>query len=419
VHAREELLPEAPVDGKAGEKEDAVGVPAEDVLGGGREFHLPFHFESERALDTAPEGAPHEKAEGPPPQALEGDKIGREVEAGQDKGPTVAVPDQVDKEEDERVKDLDVMHLRGREGWGEGMNDKGTVEHRVLLPWTIMDTGGSNRRDRLRTRRKVMTKSTACVAGWTGVEKSSLAGPRTGATMDESSPVKKERVFEEEKEAQDESVADVRRRCPCPAVPLFPVSRICSVRGSWGGLCRCRMSDLEASSVVAMAPFCPGTAATWLVVECDGARQVDSLALFATSGPFHVLAVVEGEQGSGSISEERMECLSSAKEEELLLVLLPLPFLRRKKAVMCDTVLLCRTAGASQDFAWKRYVKLGCVRPDGGWHVGIICLPKLRVRCRQRCHFWHLTHVLSKQKLLQSSYSPSFPDMGEKERLRR
>lgn len=218
-----------------------------------------------------------------------------------------------------------------------------------------------------------MTKSTACVAGWAGVEKSSLAGPRTGATMDGSSPVKKERVFGEEKEAQDESVADVRWRCPCPAVPLLSVSRICSVRGSWGGLCRCPVSDLAA--VVAMAPFCPGTVATWLVVECGGARQVDSLALFATSGPFDVLAVVEGEQGSGSISEERMECLSSAKEEELLLVLLPLPFLRRKKAVMCDTALLCRTAGASQDFACKRYVKLGCVRPDGGWHVGTICLP--------------------------------------------
>ena len=153
MNPREKLLPQPPIDRKAGQQQNPMAatgreggreggrkggrvsvcldwagreggreggdgvtqshlrMPTEDVLLLRAQLHLSFHLKSEGALDTPPKRPTHKPFERPATQTLERNEVGRDVNGSEEVGPAVAVLDQVDEEEDEGVENLDVVHL--------------------------------------------------------------------------------------------------------------------------------------------------------------------------------------------------------------------------------------------------------------------------------------------------------------------
>ena len=184
-----------------------------------------------------------------------------------------------------------------------------------------------------------MMKSTTCIAGWAGVEKSSLAGPVSGGAIASSSPVKKERDVLLENEFRDDSkklpTLPLRSRPPPVSFPC-PPSPFCSscftVPSAAGAATTAATTAAAAPSTAPAAAAATAKFASALLV-LGGGRAVmvgeeDSTISF-------MLPDAWDRRAGGSISEEWMLdkplLLSSDRDELLLLVLLPPPLLRRRK----------------------------------------------------------------------------------------
>ena len=203
---------------------------------------------------------------------------------------------------------------------------------------------------KVRTKRKVMIKSTTCIAGWAGVEKSSLAGPVSGGAIASSSPVKKERDVLLENEFKDDSkklpTLPLRSRPPIAAsfhcCSPSPFCLSCFTAPSAAGAA----TTAAAAAAPSTAPAAAAEFASALLL-LGGGRAVmvgneDSrissmlLLLLLVVAPTARGEEEDGADGAGgSISEvwimDKPLLLSSDRDELLLLVLLPPPLLRRRK----------------------------------------------------------------------------------------
>lgn len=181
-----------------------------------------------------------------------------------------------------------------------------------------------------------MIKSTNCIVGCAGVEKSIPAGPVSGGDGVLSSPVKKERDVPLENEVIEDS-----RRLPTLPLRFRPPSA--SLHCAPSPSCPyCFFTDRSANGAVRAPAAAPSSvpAATAAVAEFVSALLMlgsDNSATVGNDGSpislMPLVAALDVAEAGGSISEERinMALLPSDKDKQRLLVLLPSPLLLRRK----------------------------------------------------------------------------------------